>query len=309
MLTLFNTNKCNLNCIYCSTDSGKRLLDELSLDEKKRLVREAHEMGAELIALCGSGEPMLDKDFYPLVEYINSLGLITEIVTNGTCINKKNAKWLYHHNSYIVFKLNSFNKKTTGALVGKKNAYKWVKYGNREIPYGLKCLIDTGFNKIPRKLFFCAPFQVECITSKYNYKDIPEVAAFCRDNNIYFFLETIIWDGRALKNRNMLELAPEHYKLLYKRLKNMTNLEFLIHQKRVGCVLEKNPVVGVTGDIRICYSRGCNIGNVKDRSLKNLYTEAQRLRKQQSIPFYKGILRNRFKTCAGRDYFLRKMIK
>jgi len=309
MLTLFNTNRCNLHCIYCSTNSGKRLSGELTLHEKKHLVLEAKKMGAELIALCGSGEPMLDKDFYPLIEYIHKLGMVTEVVTNGTRISPKNAKWLYNHNAYVVFKLNSFNQKTTDTLVGKKNAYRWVKYGRIKIPHGLKCLLDAGFTKLPRKLFFCAPIQLQCIISRYNYHDISEIASFCRDNNIYFFLETLIWDGRALKNRDLLELSSGQNKYLYKQIKKLTNLEFFVHQKRVGCVLEKNPVVGVTGDIRICYSRRCNAGNVRKQPLAELYDKAQQIRKQQAIPFYKGIFGNRFKTCSGREYLIRNLKK
>ena len=161
MFTLFTTNKCNLNCIYCSTEAGKKLQNELTLDEKKKIILEAKDMGAKLVNICGSGEPMLDDDFYKLVGFIDSLGLNTEVVTNGTNINKKNAEWLLRHNAYIVFKLNSLNPETTDRLVGKTNAYRWTDFGNIKIPYGLKCLIDAGYNRIQRKMFFCATFKIQ----------------------------------------------------------------------------------------------------------------------------------------------------
>ena len=303
-LTLITTNKCNLKCIYCSSNSEKKLPNELNLKEKKKIIKDAYNMGAKLIILSG-GEPMLDPDFYELVEYNYSLNLITHIPTNGTLINKTNIRWLYNHNVHVMFKLNSFNKKTSDLMAGKKNSYKWVQHKNKIIPYGLKCLIDKGFNKLPTKKEILTPYlQIESVISSYNYKEIPEIAKFCKDNNINFFLERMIWDGRAIQNYSKLSLNKEEYKKLYKQLKKILGLGFLIHQKKVNCSIERNPCVGPQGDIMICHHRNAKIGNIRQQPLKKLYIQAQKVRKIQAISFYKGIIKkNPFKTCSGRNQF------
>jgi MoaA/NifB/PqqE/SkfB family radical SAM enzyme len=187
-------------------------------------------------------------------------------------------------------------------MVGKRGCYEYVDHEGDMIPSGLKHLIDVGYPSIPRKMFFCAPFQVQCVISRYNKDSVARVGRFCKENGIYFFLETMIWDGRAADNRADLEVSEEECRKIYRKLRPYMDLGFFVHQKRTSCVLEKNPVVDARGDMRVCYSRKSDAGNIRDASLQELFMRAQEERRRQAVHPLKGLIDGKcFKTCSGRE--------
>lgn len=310
MLGLFTTNRCNLHCNYCSTSAGKPLGKELSFEEKKYVVDQAKKLGAKLINLHGSGEPMLDKDFFELVQYIRRISLQVLVVTNGTLINQKVARWLYTNKVCVLFKMNSFDKHITELMVGKKNFYKFKKYSyatsksvkTKQIPSGLKYLIDAGYTKLDKKRFITPPLQIQCIISKYNYKEIPDIARFCKSKNIYLFLDRIIPDGRAVKNHKTLCPTEKQYTWLYNQLKKILGLRFVLHQKSVVCTLRGNPLIHANGDMMYCIHRPGIIGNIRNDDFKTLCTKFKKLHQQEALNWKYGLFNKHFKTCAGREY-------
>ncbi|GIG68792.1 StsB family radical SAM/SPASM domain sactipeptide maturase [Phytomonospora endophytica] len=83
------TDGCNLRCPYCYASSEKALPGELSHEESLRLVEQAAELGAGTMVFTG-GEPMMRRDLFDVVRHARSLGMRTNIITNGTLI--RNAK-------------------------------------------------------------------------------------------------------------------------------------------------------------------------------------------------------------------------
>lgn len=302
MLGLFTTNRCNLNCIYCSTGAGKKLGKELTLSEKKRCIREAKKKGMTRVNLHGSGEPMLDKDFKDIIEYIHSLKMRPFVVTNGTLIDRDYASWLKKRRVYVLFKLNSFSEDTTDFLCGKKNSYKWLKYKGHKSPAGLKHLIDAGYLGFRRKIGDIYPLQVQTTITRYNFKEIPEIARFCRANKIYLFLDSLIKDGRASQNYDKLKTDKNQDKWLYKELAKIYGLRFILLQKSVKCTLQGNPLIDAQGNFRFCVHRPEIIGNIRNESFSVLCERFRNMHKKVALPFTVGMLNNSFKTCPGRRY-------
>ncbi len=80
----FHLNKaCNYKCKFCfSTFRSSKNFSILKLSEKKKIIALLRERGMKKINFAG-GEPTLDRDLGPLIEYSKSLGLTTSVVTNG----------------------------------------------------------------------------------------------------------------------------------------------------------------------------------------------------------------------------------
>ena len=57
-LWIYTTLSCNLRCRHCLVSAGKKLKDELSTDEIKRVVDEAIELGVKRFYITG-GEPFI----------------------------------------------------------------------------------------------------------------------------------------------------------------------------------------------------------------------------------------------------------
>lgn len=85
------TQACNLRCTYCYQDATVARPNELTTAEAKNLVDQVVETGASVFIFSG-GEPFLRRDLLDLAYYSRSLGLRTNVITNGYYITKSNIK-------------------------------------------------------------------------------------------------------------------------------------------------------------------------------------------------------------------------
>lgn len=78
------TYHCNSHCHYCNVWQEERFrnVKELELEEAKELVKQCYQVGVRYIDFTG-GEPSLNRNLVELVRYAKSLGIKTEITTNG----------------------------------------------------------------------------------------------------------------------------------------------------------------------------------------------------------------------------------
>ncbi len=77
------TNACNMTCEHCYVASGKKLADELSLDEIKLTVDMLPAFTGKRIALSG-GEPAVRKDIAEIIDYcVLARGHDVDLYTNG----------------------------------------------------------------------------------------------------------------------------------------------------------------------------------------------------------------------------------
>lgn len=77
------TYKCNLRCKHCFTSSGIQKEDELTTDEKIKLVEQLLKLGVERVSIAG-GEPFASEDLYKFIEKCNEKDIDVSISTNAT---------------------------------------------------------------------------------------------------------------------------------------------------------------------------------------------------------------------------------
>ena len=87
------TDHCNAECVMCPRDLHKfgRPHGIMGLQNYKTSLDEVIELGARQIVLTGFGEPLVDKQLEKKVEYANSQGLRTYIISNASLLTKKRA--------------------------------------------------------------------------------------------------------------------------------------------------------------------------------------------------------------------------
>lgn len=88
-----STNACNLNCIHCRANASSEKPNELGTEEVKSLIETLSDMDVFYFEISG-GEPLLRKDFFDIVEFAHRKGLEVLLSSNGSFINKENAKKL-----------------------------------------------------------------------------------------------------------------------------------------------------------------------------------------------------------------------
>jgi len=88
------TRTCNLRCVHCYTASeAKKYPDELTTDQAKAMLDDLAAFGVPAVLFSG-GEPLVRSDVFELATYARSLGLHVVLSTNGTLIDRENAKRL-----------------------------------------------------------------------------------------------------------------------------------------------------------------------------------------------------------------------
>ena len=82
------TNRCNLRCPHCASDSGEARAEEMSLDQALRVVEDLRKLGCRELALLG-GEPFLRPDWYQIASAVKSAGIELQLITNGLLVTEK----------------------------------------------------------------------------------------------------------------------------------------------------------------------------------------------------------------------------
>ena len=81
------TNRCNLNCDYCSCSERDKQLG-LSLDSCAELMSSFRALGCKSVTVTGGGEPTCHKQISKLLRGIEWLHIKIGLVTNGTLLHK-----------------------------------------------------------------------------------------------------------------------------------------------------------------------------------------------------------------------------
>ncbi|CAB5161578.1 hypothetical protein D3OALGA1CA_5088 [Olavius algarvensis associated proteobacterium Delta 3] len=111
------TNKCNLNCIHCySNSSDSAHAPKMTRNDWINLLIECSESGIRHVQFTG-GEPILNPDLFDLILTAKKLNIeTTEIYTNGTLLNDNILKFLKMHNVSLAFSIYGNNSQTHNAF-------------------------------------------------------------------------------------------------------------------------------------------------------------------------------------------------
>ncbi|TFF93294.1 MAG: radical SAM protein, partial [Promethearchaeota archaeon] len=102
-MTFAVTYNCQCDCIHCSAGRHKHEeVKELSTSEAKKVIDDSLKLGISILAFTG-GEPLLRKDIYDLISYVDQRKAVSLLFTNGELLTKKNVKKLANAGLYSLF--------------------------------------------------------------------------------------------------------------------------------------------------------------------------------------------------------------
>jgi len=84
------TNRCNLDCSFCSTKYRKdqNTLQEIPIAEAKQIVDIYKNLGLKSVEITGGGDPTMYPHLEELIFYIREAGLGLGMITNGLRLNR-----------------------------------------------------------------------------------------------------------------------------------------------------------------------------------------------------------------------------
>jgi mycofactocin radical SAM maturase len=92
-LTWELTYACNLACVHCLSSSGRRDERELTTEQAFAVIDELARLKVFYVNI-GGGEPMVRRDFFPIIEHAVAKGIGVKFSTNGAFIDADNARRL-----------------------------------------------------------------------------------------------------------------------------------------------------------------------------------------------------------------------
>ncbi len=91
-------HRCNANCVHCWVHTPKikhslEFLDrKITLEQFRKIADDLSDLLADKIIFQGDGEPLLNPDFFSMVEYARRKGLEVSFFTNGILLNEENVR-------------------------------------------------------------------------------------------------------------------------------------------------------------------------------------------------------------------------
>ncbi len=138
------TYACNLSCLHCLSDSGRREKEELTTDQCRSVI---DSMAANRVFQfsIGGGEPFMREDFLDLMDYAHEKGILTCISTNGTLIDENVAERLDHKLVYIQVSLDGATPDSNDSIRGTGSFFRAIKavecLRKRDIPVSINTVL------------------------------------------------------------------------------------------------------------------------------------------------------------------------
>jgi radical SAM protein with 4Fe4S-binding SPASM domain len=282
------TGACNLNCLYCNVNACmKPSPGELSTSEALNLVDQVYEFGSQWFGLKG-GEPLVRKDIFEIIGHARSLGLRVCLLTNGYFVDGDIYDNLVKYDVYTSVSIDG-PEKVTDILRGK-GSYKAALSA-------IKKLSEGGILN-----------GLSMAATSINYKEAEHIFNLADEYGARFvWFNHLVPSGRAHENVH-LEPTPEQYEWFLNNVYDLTKRKykndfgFHIHCPFYARIVKqrdpdnfpewyKNEFTGKciyflfggylsvleNGDVIPCfYSEGLKIGNIKEKTLCELWEEVKK---------------------------------
>lgn len=278
------TYRCTCKCSFCDRwKIGPEMASrELTTEEMKKLFKDAYGIGVRYVGFTG-GEAFLRKDIFELGEYARSLGMNITVASNGTLINEGNIERIAKTFNSIAISMDGFKKETHDSLRGVEGVY------------------DKAMRALELIKQHKLPVTVNMVVNSKNYLEIDDYLAYFQSKNIPVQLTPVHdYAGSFLNvNQNIKNWDVGKFNAEWQRLTQKYPLltrgfyqhvpKFIEDPKSLthvytcfagSVVLFVNPL----GDVFPCEFLRSKMGNVSEKPLKQIWSEALELRKYISSP-------------------------
>lgn len=251
------SNKCNLKCGFCMFgDWRENHKEDLELDMYISLIGELQQMGTRSITFTGGGEPLMNPNFNIMAKMAKSLGFQIGLVTNGLLLNKIDRPEDF---LFIRVSLDAHNRED------------YIKVKGVDA-------FDTVLENITLALDKNKTIGLSYVVGPHNNKDLEQAEALACDLGVSYIQikPSYVNDrGEIFSDFDY----PDGRAIITKRHTAEDNVPCTI-AALIG-------IVGANGDVYYCcQGRGVDrliLGNLKDKTFKELWTERMQLKPNVSL--------------------------
>lgn len=277
-ITIEITQKCNSNCIFCSSCSNIDTNIQLELNDIKRIIKFCKYNNVKQVCISG-GEPLLHSDFIDIINYIHSNKIYTNIYTSGcvsnACIN--NTLQVDKTMTKFIFNVPSINNDAFQKLIDSNCFNTETVYNN------IQLCINNNFY-----------VEAHIVPNKINIHTLYDTCYYLKTIGVkQVSLLKLVLQGRAYKNAE--ELLITDYIMLQQTINKLKLLECKTFTIRTGipfnditsnkckCIAGINKLVfRYDGLLFPCeafkmslYNELFTFGNINDNTISYIYNNKQ----------------------------------
>ena len=221
-IRIFTSSNCEATCPkHCYTksllDPSKKDETALTDEQRRRVITEAKNLGANLLYVAGRGEPFADPGFMKMVEFARDQGLDVMFFTNGLALsNNEHAqrlcgtdsdslvRWMVDQNVHAYHKLWSTDRETQERMMAIRDPnlhYGWVEYTFNDgkkvgIPASIaKHMMMGDVNKV----------GVETVVDANTVLEVRnKIIPFIQSTGIRSYVEPFITSGRGASHPKLV---------------------------------------------------------------------------------------------------------
>lgn len=267
------TGKCNLSCIHCFGLSQ----EELSMNEKKRLITEISALKPGWLLVEG-GEVLLLPEIFYLLELMKERDLLVYLITNGMLLDKRVISRLKGLGVKVMVSIDGATPETyeqirrggdfKTVIAGIEQAvkedilecinYTIFKTNYREIPQIVELASSIGVKMIVFIGLKPCPEYHNLLLSPYEYEEAIKITceALSKANMNYSFDEPFFWPV-------VLELGLKvHSPWQHSKVEVSTTN---------ACIIGDYLFIGPDGEVKPCEFLSPVLGNVREEPLEEIW--------------------------------------
>jgi radical SAM protein with 4Fe4S-binding SPASM domain len=241
------TPVCNMDCKMCYVRMSRSAQEAIAplkgASQWLALAQEAKDAGMLYLLITG-GEPFLHPQFQEILEGLHKMGFLITINSNGTMIDESVIAWLKNCPPVrINISLYGASNETYANLCGNP-------MGFTQTVNAIRLLQQAGIS-----------VKLNCSLTPYNAKNLPEMAAFSKQNNLILQVATYMFppvrkDGRLTGTNDRFSPEDAAYYMAYADYLTLGKERFLAQEGQLPEILE--PEGNCDGDGVRCRAGKCS---------------------------------------------------
>ena len=268
------TTGCNFRCTMCQVSSPNFISKNLDYEMFKQVIDGNKQLLK--IKLQGMGEPLVNNNFFNMVEYASKYSIVSEITTNGSLLNQNNILKLQQSN------LSRITVSIDGATPDVFEKIR-VKSNFETVISNCRNLISSYKKRIIRP-----EISAWCVIQNDNVNEFEEIYDLCKEigfDRLTYQFHISGWGKDEWNNINKdkkIEINSIKEKIV--KVKNrgiMEGMEINIFEENLltfskQCVWPwESSYISKTGDVVPCCIIGdekvVSFGNIKENSFKKIW--------------------------------------
>lgn len=206
---------CNYNCWMkcCNHNRIVRVPDYpvLSSENIRNYILTCLPLGIRAVGIMSEGEPLLDKNFKKLADFVSGNGLIFYIFTNGSLFDGNLINFLATKDVSLIINIDSLRTEKYDKWVKRRGALNVVLNN-------LRAIREVYKNKIYESgRYLITSLAVNMVVNNENYEEIGAINGFC-GGDIMFTINRPIFSGALLKHEKNYSQAFDFDDSLFRPL-------------------------------------------------------------------------------------------